>query len=112
MSGDILEIKRKLADRAQSVAEYLLPRGRKEANEWRAGSITGEAGQSLGVHLSGDKAGIWADFNGGKGGDLIDLWAVTRGIDLSKALDEARGWLGISLVARTAGPWAHRGTAR
>lgn len=96
MSGDILEIKRKLADRAQSVAEYLLPRGRKEANEWRAGSITGEAGQSLGVHLSGDKAGIWADFNGGQGGDLIDLWAVTRGIDLSKALDEARGWLGIS----------------
>lgn len=95
MNGDIVEVKRLLASRAQSVAEYLLPRGRKEANEWRVGSASGEPGQSLGVHLSGDKAGIWADFNGGKGGDLLDLWTATRGIDLSKALDEARTWLGI-----------------
>jgi twinkle protein len=96
VSGDILEIKRALAGRAQSVAEYLLPKGRKDANEWRVGSVDGEPGQSLGVHLTGDKAGIWADFNGGNGGDLLDLWSATRGVDLSKALEEARSWLGIS----------------
>ena len=35
--------------------------GRKHSNEWRCGSIHGEAGNSLGVHLSGGRAGWWAD---------------------------------------------------
>lgn len=93
--SDILEIKRRLADRAQSVAEMLLPQGRKIQNEWRVGSINGEPGESLGVHLSGEKVGVWKDFNGGEGGDLIDLWMVTRGLTLTKVLDEACAYLGI-----------------
>ncbi len=96
MTGDILEIKRMLADRAQSVAEHLLPRGRKDGSEWRAGSVNGEAGQSLGVHLTGEKAGIWADFNGGTGGDLLDLWSKAKGCTLSDALSQARAFLGVS----------------
>lgn len=95
MTGDITDLKRRLTERAQSVAEYLLPRGRKEGGEWRVGSTGGEPGQSLGVHLSGNKAGIWADFNGGKGGDLIDLWCEVKGCDLSEALNQIRSWLGI-----------------
>jgi twinkle protein len=95
VTGDITDLKRRLTERAQSVAEYLLPRGRKESGEWRAGSTSGEPGQSLGVHLSGNKAGIWADFNGGKGGDLIDLWCEVKGCDLSEALNQIRSWLGV-----------------
>ncbi|MBX9587885.1 MAG: toprim domain-containing protein [Hyphomonadaceae bacterium] len=96
MIGDITQIKRMLADKALSVAEHLLPKGRRQGQEWRAGSINGEQGQSLGVHLSGSKAGMWADFNGsGASGDLIDLWAAVRGMPLNQALEEARGWLGI-----------------
>lgn len=71
--ADITQVKRLLADRVQAVAEHLLPNGRKEANEWRVGSTAGEKGQSLGVHLSGAKAGVWADFASGEGGDLLDL---------------------------------------
>lgn len=93
--SDILEIKRRLADRAQSVAEMLLPQGRKIQNEWRVGSINGEPGESLGVHLSGEKVGVWKDFNGGEGGDLIDLWMVTRRLTLTQVLDEACAYLGI-----------------
>lgn len=96
MSGDITEISRLLSGRAQSVAEYLLPRGRKEGSEWRAGSIAGESGQSLGVHLGGHKAGVWAEFNNGNGGDLLDLWQQVRNVNLTQALSEAREWLGIS----------------
>lgn len=96
MNGDIIEVKRELANRAQAAAEYLLPRGRREAGEWRAGSVDGEHGQSLGVHLVGAKAGIWADFNGGTGGDLLDLWAQVRRCNLATALEQAREWLGIS----------------
>ncbi len=94
--ADITQIKRMLADRAQSVAEMLLPNGRKEGSEWRTGSISGEKGQSLGVHLTGEKAGVWADFNAGVSGDLLDLWCAAKGVSLPEAIDQARGWLGLS----------------
>lgn len=93
--ADILQIKRMLADRAQTVAEMLLPGGRREGQEWRAGSVGGEKGGSLGVHLSGPKAGIWQDFATGEGGDLLDLWVAARGGSLSDAIDAATAWLGI-----------------
>lgn len=100
MAGDILDVKRRLADRAQAVAEMLLPAGRREGQEWRAGSVDGERGKSLGVHLSGTKAGIWMDFGDpSKGGDLLDLWREVKRIPLVEALDQARAWLGISRPA-------------
>lgn len=94
--SDITTIKRMLADKAQAVAEMLLPGGRKEGQEWRAGSVSGEKGGSLGVHLSGAKAGVWQDFATGEGGDLLDLWVATRGGTLADALEAARSWLGVS----------------
>lgn len=96
MSGDIIEVKRMLADRAQATAEYLLPNGKRDGHEWRAGSISGEPGKSLGVHLTGDKAGIWQEFNGADGGDLLDLWCAVKGIKLGEALRQAQVWLGVS----------------
>jgi twinkle protein len=93
---DIVTIKRMLADRAQSVAEMLLPGGRKDGQEWRAGSTAGEKGGSLGVHLGGAKAGIWQDFATGEGGDLLDLWLATKGGTLADALESARSWLGVT----------------
>jgi twinkle protein len=94
---DISTISRMLADRALSVAEHLLPGGRKEGQEWRAGSLGGDKGQSLGVHLAGTKAGVWSDFQSGESGaDLIDLWKAVKGCSLVEALDQARGWLGVS----------------
>lgn len=94
--ADILAIKRMLADRAQSVAEMLLPNGMKHGPEWCVGSTGGEKGESLKVHLTGNKAGIWQDFATGEGGDLLDLWCSTRGVALSDALDAARGYLGVT----------------
>ena len=94
--ADIVAIKRMLADKAQAVAEMLLPGGRKEGSEWRAGSTGGEKGQSLGVHLSGQKAGIWQDFATGEGGDLLDLWVAVKGGTLADAISDAKAWLGIS----------------
>lgn len=93
--ADILDIKRALAASALAVAEHLLPGGRKERDEWRAGSTAGDKGDSLGVHLSGQKAGVWSDFATGEGGDLLDLWRAAKGCDLPAALDQAKKWLGI-----------------
>jgi twinkle protein len=93
--SDITEIKRLLNARAQSVAEHLLPAGKREGHEWRAGSVEGEQGKSLGVHLRGQKAGVWSDFSTGETGDLIDLWMAVKCQTLPAALDEIRDWLGV-----------------
>ncbi|PZM07598.1 toprim domain-containing protein [Rhizobium tubonense] len=94
--ADIVEIKHKLNDRIIAVVEYLLPNGRKDGNEWRAGSTGGEKGKSLGVHLVGSKAGVWSDFSSSEGGDLVDLWMATRRMSLAPALEDISSWLGLS----------------
>jgi twinkle protein len=89
------ELAAMLARDAEGVARMLLPQGKKESNEWRAGSADGEAGKSLGVHLTGQKAGIWCDFAAGEGGDLLDLWAAVNGIGIGEACKQVREFLGI-----------------
>lgn len=85
-----------LAARAESVAEMLLPGGKRKGGEWEAGSVAGDAGQSLKVRLTGGKAGVWKDFATGQGGDLLDLWCAVRGCDFVGAIDGAREYLGIT----------------
>src|SRR3954454_8192129 len=102
--SDIVELKQALRASAQAVAEYLLPAGGKVGHEWRAGSTSGDAGKSLGVHLTGEKAGLWADFGTDESGDLIDLWMATRRISLLEALDEIRAWLGVNRPAPYSAP--------
>lgn len=89
------ELSRMLAARADSVARELLPNGKPDGREWRVGSVNGEAGQSLGVCIKGDKAGTWKDFNTGDGGDLLDLIRAAQGVDLPQACDIARAMLGL-----------------
>jgi twinkle protein len=89
------EISERLAANAASVAEYLLPAGKRSSGEWKAGSINGEAGASLSVRLTGAKAGVWKDFASGQSGDLLDLWAAVRGQSIGEALSDAKAYLGI-----------------
>ena len=85
-----------LARDVPGVARYLLGNeGRREGHELRFGDAYGSPGKSLGIHLVGDKAGIWADFASGESGDMLDLWATARGCDVGQAIREAREWLGI-----------------
>ena len=97
---DARELARRLAARAPALAAELLPHGVREGQEWRVGSLGGERGRSLAVHLSGDRAGVWSDFSSGEGGDALDLVAARlyRG-DIAQAMDWARHWLGLSNTA-------------
>lgn len=84
-----------LARDAEGVARYLLgPDGKREGQELRYGDVYGAAGKSLGVHLTGEKAGIFCDFASGESGDLLDLWAATRGCDIATAIREAKEYIG------------------
>lgn len=97
MNGTITagQIAEALARDARTVASMLLPNGKETAGEWCVGSVSGEAGKSLKVRITGTKAGTWADFAEGQSGDLLDLWAQTRGLSISDALSEACQHLGI-----------------
>ncbi len=79
----------------EAVAQMLLPNGKREGHEWRVGSLDGEAGKSMGVHLTGQKAGVWCDFSSGEAGDLLDLWARTRGVGIGEACKQVADYLGV-----------------
>jgi twinkle protein len=89
------EISQRLASDAAAICAYLLPGGKKAGPEWKAGSISGEAGGSLSVRLTGAKAGVWKDFQSGEAGDLLDLWAACRGQTMAEAINDAKGYLGV-----------------
>lgn len=89
------EISALLSAQVEGVVRHLLPNGKRCGPEWRVGGIEGEAGKSMGVHLTGDKAGVWMDGATGESGDLIGLWMATRRVDLREACREALEFLGI-----------------
>lgn len=66
-----------------------LPNGRLEGNEYKVGSLRGEAGKSLSINT---KTGAWADFaEGVSGGDLISLYAAIYQISNVDAYKELSG---------------------
>jgi hypothetical protein len=90
------DIARMLAGRIDALAPQLLPRAKRCGPYLRVGSIAGEEGQSLAVHLAGPKRGRWYDYAAAQGGDALDLVAQTMcGGDIAKALEWARQWLGL-----------------
>ncbi len=97
MSADISipEIVGRLTGNVEALCKALLPNGRREGPEWRCGSVQGEAGQSLGVHLAGARAGLWCDFEDGNKGDPLDLIQACLGVDKGGAVLWAKTWLGI-----------------
>jgi twinkle protein len=95
MSYDIKQISEMLAKRAQDVCEWLLPNGKRRAQEWCVGGVHGEAGDSMRVNLGG-KAGLWKDFaDQEKGGDLIDLIMAVHSCGKAEAVQSAKDFLGI-----------------
>ncbi len=84
-----------LAAQAQKTCEHLLPGGREIRGNWVIGGVSGDAGKSLHVQLTGPKAGVWLDFATGEKGDLIGLWQAVRSCSLKDACVEAGNFLGL-----------------
>jgi len=89
------EIASHLSSQVEAVVRHLLPNGRRQGQEWRVGGTDGEAGKSMGVHMTGDKAGVWLDGQSGESGDLIGLWMACRRVDLRTACTEAMEFCGL-----------------
>jgi hypothetical protein len=92
----VAEIAAMLMARIQSLVAELLPHGKRRGREWCVGSVYGEAGSSLSIHLDGAKAGLWKDFATEQSGDALDLVAAVRCSGSKwKAIEWACDWLGL-----------------
>lgn len=90
------DISQMLAVRIQALVTELLPAGQRDGHEWRCGSLAGEKGQSLAVHLHGARAGVWCDFAGGQKGDALDLVAACLfNGNRRDAMQWSERWLGL-----------------
>ncbi|CAB4166066.1 TOPRIM domain containing protein [uncultured Caudovirales phage] len=97
---DARDLARMLNAQAESLCRQILPDGRREGHEWVARvpwRADGKIG-SFSVHLTGAKAGIWADFADGQArGDALDLvsW-VCCGQEKAAAVQWALRYLGLA----------------
>lgn len=93
------DIKAQLMDRMQEVAEFLLPEGQLTADQmqWNCGDCNGTPGSSFYLDLYNDNAGVWCDFgavdDAERGGDILKLWQLARGVDFKTACAEAQAFL-------------------
>jgi len=93
---EIKELNKLLCDDVLSVCKMIFPLGEIISEEYCVGSIEGEKGKSLRVHIGkGEKLGLWTDFAGGSGGDLVDLWMKSRSIKKKEAVQEIKDYLGV-----------------
>jgi len=101
----IKDVAARARDQVESICARWLQAGRRKAGEWVIGDRTGAAGESLKVHLTGDKVGVWSDFaTGDKGGDLVSLVAFVDGVSQGEAAKRLSAFLGLDPVGATPAP--------
>jgi hypothetical protein len=102
MSSQAAEFAHRLARNAEAVCRYYLSNGHREGRYWIVGDVANTPGRSLYVRLygplSGKRAsGKWTDAATGQHGDLLDLIALSCGLDrLADVLAEGRRFLGLA----------------
>ncbi len=121
MSSPAADLARRLARNAEAVCRHYLSNGHREGRYWLVGDVSNTRGRSLFVRLSGPDhgkgaAGKWTDAATGEHGDLLDLIALSRGLDrLRDTLDgvHARSCrCRLPSPAPTAGPPSQRRVVR
>lgn len=81
---------------AERICRHFLTLGKKVSQEWKLGDTAGAKGDSLGVQLTGDRAGLWVDRATGEGGKLRKLIAANRGLADQDVVEEISRAFGIS----------------
>lgn len=86
---DFQGLNARLLSDSRNLLESWLPGGRVRGHEYVCAGLQGGKGESCSVNLS---TGRWGDFaTGEKGGDLVSLYAATRGISQGEAFRELEG---------------------
>ncbi len=80
------DIARMLAGASSSSSLISYRPGIERAMSGAQGASPASLGDGLGLHLTGAKAGIWADFSSGQRGDTLDLVATALQLEMSDAI--------------------------
>ena len=73
---DAQATKEALNGRTEDFVQWLFGRPKRNGYEWQVGSLSGVAGKSLSIRISGDKVSVFRDFATDDGGDnLVELFA-------------------------------------
>jgi hypothetical protein len=95
---DIASLASMLNDRVESVIDAIGLSGERRGHDFVALNPT-RADRSLGsfrICIAGSKTGVWKDFSGGDGGDVLDLVAYCMfGGDKGKAVAWSKSFLGL-----------------
>lgn len=110
----VREIAQMLNADARSLCRTLFPLGKEFGGFFNIGSVRGEAGDSMKVRVSGDRAGTWADYScdpsdpEGKGDmlrliELVKPWPAGGDDlkDIARAIRWAKGWLNLDTMQPT-----------
>ena len=89
------ELAERLAADTEGVSRLLLGDMRHEGEYLVAGDVTGAAGKSLKIKALGPYRGHWRDFATDEHGDLLDLWRLSRDLDMAEAMRQVREHLGV-----------------
>jgi len=84
MKPDFDAINARLLSNYLATLQQWLPNGRKIGPDWCVGSLAGEPGQSLRIHV---RKGVWKDFSSGErgGSDPVSLYAALHGLTQAEA---------------------------
>lgn len=97
MSINFEDINQRLLARAKSLIPTMLPGGKQVGREWVCANVNGGSGGSFSINT---ETGIWADFSTGeKGGDIVSLYALQRGLSQTEAAKEISDQIGVPAVS-------------
>lgn len=101
---DFGTVGRAALDSIDTLLSKWFPNGVRQGVEFCIGSAGGEAGQSLRIRRTGEKAGVWSDFSsdGEAGSDLISLYAHIHGLTNGQACKALAEYFNIPLTKNTA----------
>jgi hypothetical protein len=93
-TGKLREV---VASGIDTLCRHFFPSGKKEDGEWKIGDVSGAKGNSLGICLSTNKAGVWHDRATGDKGDFVKLLERNRNLSFPDAALEISRCLGVDL---------------
>src|SRR6516162_9655664 len=95
INSDLL--KRTIRENIETLCQHFFPNGKKAGDEWQVGNLQGEVGRTLNIHLEGEKAGVFQDFNTSEHGDFVLAVKIARGLSFVDAAREIGNAVGVSL---------------
>src|SRR5260221_3135010 len=87
----------------ERLCREFFPLGVRDGAEWKIADTSGAKGNSLGICLAAEKAGVWHDRATGQGGQFADLVGANRNLQFPQAAEAIGQCLGVNLQAEHAG---------